>query len=893
LFHIVEPCIGWKIVPFSGAEQSAARLGFGCASLMQLPSQRQRQRLLEEAFEQGLRHFDVARMYGLGRAEHELGRFARSRRDQVSIGTKFGIEASASGMMARLQAPARAAIGRVPALREALKRRSGAFELPRRYDAATARASLELSLEALGTDYVDFLFVHDPTSSDLVDMEELRSTLEELRQAGYVRAWGVSGDPDPCLGLARSAGAPAVLQVRDDIFDPAPIVGAEAPAITFGVLSSALGRIHNCLVADPEMRSRWSTLVGRDCGDPETLAALLLQDALERNPDGMVLFGTTRPPRLASALHAAEEISGDREALQAFRCCLGEDLASSPGDMEETIEADVAVVGAGPAGIVVGLELARAGHDVVLIESGGTRFDPKTQRLGDAVDGDPHHVELSLATRRQVGGASNLWGGRCVPFDPIDFEPRPIVGEARWPVAYGDVSPYLQRACDWCRCGEAVFDAGRVPELAGHSIVPGFVDGDVRATELERWSLPTNFGRVYREDLERTPNLRLETGLTCTEIVAREEGEDGSRGVEHLLARRRDGGNVEIRARRYVIAAGGLGATRLLFASNARDPGGIGNHSDHLGRWYMAHVEVRVGKVRFTTPPEQTIYGHERDRDGVYVRRRFTLSEQLQRDRRLPNVAFWLVNPEIGDASHGSGILSFVYLMLISPLGRYFVAEGIRQAHIKTSRPPTVRAHLHNVLRDLGPATAFAIAFGYRRFLHRGRKVPGFFVRSADNSYPLLYHGEHLPHAESRVEPVEERDAYGMPRLRTHLHFDEEDVASVRRAHEELDTALRAQGLGRVEFLREDVEEAVREQLFGGYHQAGTTRMSRDSEDGVVDGNLAVHGFGDLFVASSSTFPTSSQANSTFMLVAMATRLADRLAAELTVKPQPEMELAR
>lgn len=550
---------------------------------------------------------------------------------------------------------------------------------------------------------------------------------------------------------------------------------------------------------------------------------------------------------------------------------------------DTTIKADVAIVGAGPAGIVVGLELARVGHCVVLLESGGTRFDPEMQLLGNTVGYDPHHVEMSLATRRQLGGASNLWGGRCVPFDPIDFEARPIVGSTRWPVTYEELKAYLQRACDWCRCGRAVFNADEMSELAAQSIVPGFVDGGVRATELERWSLPTRFGQVYRRGLERTPTLRLETGLTCTDIVPRSgQPESGKRCVDHLKARSKDGRCVMVRASRYVIAAGGVESTRLLFASTRHDPDGIGNHSGHLGRWYMAHVEVRVGRVHFTTPPAQTIYAHERDTDGVYVRRRFTLSPETQRRESVPNVALWMANPEIGDASHGSGILSFVYLMLISPLGRYFVAEGIRQAHIKTRRPATVRAHLRNVIRDSGSATAFAFSFGYQRFLRRGRKVPGFFVPSASNVYPLVYHGEHLPHRESRVEPSAERDAMGMPRLRTRLRFSDADVAAVRRAHELLDRSLREQGLGEVEMLYDDVEAAVREQLFGGYHQAGTTRMSELSKDGVVDRNLAVHGFDDLYVASSATFPTSSQANSTFMLIAFAVRLADQLSRELT-----------
>lgn len=258
----------------------------------------------------------------------------------------------------------------------------------------------------------------------------------------------------------------------------------------------------------------------------------------------------------------------------------------------------------------------------------------------------------------------------------------------------------------------------------------------------------------------------------------------------------------------------------------------------------------------------------------------------------MPNAAIWLVNPEVGDASHGSGVLSFVYLMLTSPFGKYFVAEGIRQAHIKTRRPTTVRAHLRNVIRDIGPATAFAATFGYQRFLRRGRKVPGFFIPSAANSYPLLYHGEHLPHWESFAEATEEPDALGMPRLRTHLHFSDEDVCNVARAHELLDRSLRRQGLGHVEMLYDDVERAVRRQLFGGYHQAGTTRMSALPEDGVVDGNLAVHGFDDLYVASSSVFPTSSQANSTFTLIAFAARLADHLRERMRVETERAVKVA-
>ncbi len=538
-----------------------------------------------------------------------------------------------------------------------------------------------------------------------------------------------------------------------------------------------------------------------------------------------------------------------------------------------TLEAEVAIVGAGPAGITLALELADAGRRVLLIESGGDGYDGAAQRLSDTVGEDAAHVPMSLATRRQIGGASNLWAGRCVPFDPVDFETREIVGEARWPVGYADVEGYFARACEWCMCGEPVFDADGLPGLADVSLIPGWPEGDVRSTSLERWSLPTNFGRVYRRRLAASRPVTLVSGLTCTEVVCASAGSS----VDHLLARTLSGTPFEVRAKRYVLACGGVESTRLLLASDRHHRGGIGNHSGHLGRWYMTHLGASVAQVRFGTPAEHTIYGFERDRDGVYVRRRFTFSRDYLVAHQLPNVAMWLENPEISDPSHGNEILSFIYMVLASPLGPYFIAEGIRQRKIDTRTPVSYGRHLRNVLRNLPRAVRFGLLFGYERFLRNGHKVPGVFVPSASNVYRLYYHGEHLPHRDSYVSLTSELDRLGMRRIRTRLHFADEDICGALRAHEHFDQYLRRHGLGRLEYVYEDPAAALREQLLDGYHQAGTTRMSTRAQDGVLNPQLAAHGFDDLFVASSSAFVTSGQANSTFMIVVFALRLADHL----------------
>lgn len=555
-------------------------------------------------------------------------------------------------------------------------------------------------------------------------------------------------------------------------------------------------------------------------------------------------------------------------------------MIRGPGDFTPgmTIDADVVVVGAGPIGIVTALELASAGVRVSLIESGLKRTDHAAQDLADfdSRQDDYFHPRSEVMVRRQVGGTSALWGGRCVKFDAIDYEDRPLTAAAPWPIGYDDVEPYLQRACDWTGCGRAAFNAREVPELARRDMVAGLPDADVRTTDLERWSLPTRFGRQYRAALRDSACLTLWTGLTCTEVVTSDAGDT----VDHLVIKALDGGEGRVVAADYVLATGGLEATRLLLASDRHHPAGLGNAGGHLGRWYMSHVEGRVARVQFSTG--DVIYDHERDGDGVYVRRRFTFSPDLQRELGIPNAAVWMVNPPIGDPAHRSGILSGVYLTLISPLGRFLLAAAIRETHTKTGGPPRILAHLGNIARDLLPSIRFAVTFFYARFLRRGRKAPGFFVKSPANRYLLHYHGEHLPHWESRVELTDERDALGMRRIRTRMHFSDADYESVRKAIDLIDAHLRRHGAGRVEWLTEDVEGSVHAFMKGyaGFHQAGTTRMSATPDGGVVDPNLQVHGVRGLYVASTSVLPTSSQANPTLVGIALGVRLAERLAGQ-------------
>lgn len=300
----------------TGVESTA--LGFGSANIFRLPSSEQRSRILCAAYDAGIRHFDTAPMYGLGLAESEVGRFARGRRGSITIATKFGIATTLLGRATgRGQGPIRRAMEGLPALRTKAREKAAGPQSglagtllysAEGYHPTAARKSLERSLRALGTDYVDLFLLHDPEPGS-VRSEDVCSCLEDARNAGQIRTWGIAGEVTPSLQIVSGFGVGVpIVQVRDDIWlrsarrTPRGI----SALITFGVLGDALNRLTGLLAAAPETRARLTELSGADCADAEAVASLLLAAALRENDSGIVLFSTIRQHRIQQAVEAEQ-----------------------------------------------------------------------------------------------------------------------------------------------------------------------------------------------------------------------------------------------------------------------------------------------------------------------------------------------------------------------------------------------------------------------------------------------------------------------------------------------------------------------------------------------------------------------------------------------------------
>lgn len=526
---------------------------------------------------------------------------------------------------------------------------------------------------------------------------------------------------------------------------------------------------------------------------------------------------------------------------------------------------DVCVIGSGPVGISLALELASKGHKVVLLESGGPKADDQIQALSDAELVDPsRHDDMRIAVSRQLGGTSNLWGGFCLPYDRVDFVARPGLVDATWPISYDDLLPHYSRAAAYARSGDTVYEAP----------VQGVMTTDAAFSfdTLERSSSGQKFHVMHRQDLATNPNIEVFLHATVAHLELDERGRVGAIEVVHseTLERRTLG------IRQVVVAAGGLESTRLLLDLQARHPQLFGGPDGPLGRYYMGHLIGDIADIEFLSEDLDRAFPYFNDGHGSYVRRRFVPSSEVQLREGILNSALWPIVPPVADPVHGSAILSAIYLALaFDPLAKFLVAEAIRMRHIPDKKVSFGR-HLLNLVQGFPSAVAFSSGFLWHRYCTKIR-IPGFFVRNRAMRYPLAYHAEQLPQPDSRVWLSKDCDRTGLRKLRIDLRFDRRDAISVVRTHELLEAWLQRTGLGRLHWRHvgyEDRIDAVMALAQHGTHQIGTARMGCDQSSAVVDRDLRTFDVPNLFVASTAVMPTSGQANPTLTAIALAMRLA-------------------
>ncbi len=543
------------------------------------------------------------------------------------------------------------------------------------------------------------------------------------------------------------------------------------------------------------------------------------------------------------------------------------------------VQANICIVGGGPAGITLALQLAKTGKSVLLLESGRETESDSAQALnaGEVVN-QALHSPPDRYRQRILGGGTSIWGGRCVPFDPIDFDARPWVAHSGWPISYGDIEAYYPQANVLCEAGDYEYDARLAVPGGMRPMLRGFTPSHFNLNGIERFSCPTNFGQRYHEALRAAVNVRVLLGATVTRLVT---SADGSR-ISGLQVRTDRHTGFSVAADQVVLAAGGMETPRLLLTSDDVHVAGIGNANDLVGRFYMCHIAGTIGSLQVHGPATNVWHGYDMANDGTYCRRRIALQRDVQAALGLGNVVFRLHHPRIADPRHRTGPLSAIFL------AQNFISYEYAKRLLSDVPPGPITWLRHGLNAVTDPfSTVRFLSHWLRKRTLADRKFPSVIIRPRTNLFSLDFHAEQAPNRNSRIGLATERDRFGNRRVRVDWRYSGLDVETVARSFDLLRQDLAEQSIGALALAtdEQDIEAVVRRDGAYGGHHIGTTRMGVGPQTSVVDTNCKVFGVNNLYIAGSGTFPTSSQANPTLTIVAMALRLADHLADGATRMP--------
>ncbi|WP_051329899.1 GMC oxidoreductase [Niveispirillum irakense] len=518
-------------------------------------------------------------------------------------------------------------------------------------------------------------------------------------------------------------------------------------------------------------------------------------------------------------------------------------------------EADVCIIGAGVAGILMARRFAATGVSVCLVESGGATLEAAAQELNRGENVGLPYYALDVSRNRGLGGTSNTWSGRCVPLDPIDFERRKWVPHSGWPVKASDLGAFYRQAAVECGVGEADPESGYrdLWEEAGIDD-PGL---DPEQVEVRFWRLKAvRFGDQYKRDLIGNPNVQLLLHGTAVEISV---SPDTNR-VESILLAGIGGRRHRVRARHFVLAAGGIENARLMLASTRVERAGIGNAQDMVGRFFMEHPKCRTAEVRTDDP--------------------YRLLEQFRSfyPRDMAALCPSLVLSAKAQETHG--VLNSSIAVYYRSLPSVTKAASDLNAGWKKGIwwPEGAGRNLLALLPVMGELPANLV----RRYVRRRALI------AKPEAIYLLVRGEQAPNPDSRVTLSDQIDGLGYRRARLDWRLSDIDKRSARVLTGLVGQEFQRLGLGRTVMddwlLTPDGDwpthlegDDHHEILQGGHHHIGTTRMSTTPRQGVVDRDCRVWGKANLHIAGSSVFPTAGWANPTLTIAALALRLADHV----------------
>jgi hypothetical protein len=273
-----------------------SRIGFGCAGLIGGRRLRESQALIDAAIEVGIRHFDVAPIYGQGLAENALGACLANIGVPVTITTKVGLARPAPqyGISRWLHTAARSTLKFAPALRQNLGSKAYAMARRTAFGVEDVQASLTESLQRLRRDRIDILLLHEPDVEDITPA--LIGWLERQRAAGIAGIIGFGSRREKVAAILERWPGAEFIQTNWVPGEATPAVGGRL--LSLHGAARALARTRERMMRDADFDAQIAEAVADGTPSDDTLVRMLSASALAEQPDAMLLMASKEPKRV-------------------------------------------------------------------------------------------------------------------------------------------------------------------------------------------------------------------------------------------------------------------------------------------------------------------------------------------------------------------------------------------------------------------------------------------------------------------------------------------------------------------------------------------------------------------------------------------------------------------
>ncbi|HZS08314.1 MAG TPA: GMC family oxidoreductase [Blastocatellia bacterium] len=477
--------------------------------------------------------------------------------------------------------------------------------------------------------------------------------------------------------------------------------------------------------------------------------------------------------------------------------------------------------------------------------------NPRVDRYGTAPGTDFHWTRIHA-----VGGRTITWGRLSLRMAEWDFRQKSMqdgYGED-WPISYEDLAPYYEKAerlmgvsgvrdglavlpdgiympPPGLRCGEVELkkacDKLGIPAISNRKAVLTqkydgrsachYCDGCDRGCEtFSRYSTL----EALVPKLVGKPNFTLQTRAAAYRVLL-DPKTGRARGVSYINTQNKQ--EYEVYGKAVVLGAGAMESTRILLNSKTREhPNGLANSSGVLGHYLMD--SIKSGNVSGYLPRFKGRPVVNEDGAGgghLYIPRFTNIPAGKGRGRKSSVMRGWQYQPNSGARDFPG------YSHSVGGFGSDFKKQ----------------------VRERNPAMVSMIGFG---------ESLGDF-----NNY-------------CEIDPDGLRDRYGIPQLRFHCKWGDNDLKMSDAMYDAAEEILRAAGAEINPYQRRTPPPHG-----DSTHEVGTARMGDDPKTSVLNKWCQAHEVKNLFVADGASFVSVSEKNVTLTITALAWRASAYLAEEL------------